>query len=178
MRMKAVFLDRDATVNVGVPKYERVDSVDKVELLPNTLQALKQLAKLDYKVFFVTNQAGLAEGVISEADFEAINNKVLGLIEPSGINITKTYLCPHGFDEACECRKPKPKLILDAAQEFDIDLASSYMVGDRPTDVEAGFSAGTQTILVMTGKQSASSDKADYVAEDLLEAVRYIAKNQ
>ena len=76
--MKAIFLDRDGTVNVGVPIYERVDSLDKVQLLPNTLEALKLLAKLDYGVFFITNQAGLAEGLITPEQFNEINNKVLG----------------------------------------------------------------------------------------------------
>lgn len=175
--MKAVFLDRDATINVGVPKYERVDSLDKVELLPNTLEALKLLATLDFVVFFVTNQGGIGEGLISLDEFAEINSRVLDLISPSGVKITKTYLCPHGYNDDCECRKPKPKLLLDAAKEFDIDLKSSYMIGDRPTDVQTGLNAGTKTILVMTGHKNAAHDNANYVATDLLEAVRYIAKN-
>jgi D-glycero-D-manno-heptose 1,7-bisphosphate phosphatase len=77
--MKAVFLDRDGTINAGIPKYERVDSVDKVEILPNVIEALRLLASLDYKVFFVTNQAGLAEGLITQAQFDEINGKV-GLV--------------------------------------------------------------------------------------------------
>jgi histidinol-phosphate phosphatase family protein len=175
--MKAVFLDRDATINVGVPKYERVDSLDKVELLPKSIEALRLLASLDYKVIIVTNQAGIAEGRISIDEFNAINDKVLDLIKPSGIIITKIYVCPHGFDEGCECRKPKPKLIFDAAKEFDIDLKSSYMIGDRPTDVQTGLNAGTKTILVMTGHKTAAHDQANHVAADLLEAVKYITKN-
>ena len=175
--MKAVFLDRDATINVGVPKYERVDSLDKVELLPQTLQALRLLATMEFKVFFVTNQGGIGEGLIGMAEFKAINNKVLDLISPSGVKITKTYLCPHGYDDDCACRKPKPKLLLDAANEFDIDLRSSYMIGDRPTDVQTGLNAGTKTILVMTGHKTAVHDQANYIAADLFEAVKYIAKN-
>jgi D-glycero-D-manno-heptose 1,7-bisphosphate phosphatase len=131
--MKAIFLDRDGTINIGTPTYERVDSLDKVELLPHTLDALKLLSTLDYKVFFVTNQAGLAEGLISEAQFNEINDAILRLIEPSGIAIEKTFVCPHGENSPCDCRKPKPGLLLQAAREYDIDLGASWMIGDRPS---------------------------------------------
>ncbi len=174
--MRAVFLDRDGTVTVGVPKYERVDSIDKVELLPNTLTALELLATLDFGVFFVTNQAGLAEGLITEADFNTINNKALELIAPSGIHIIKTYVCPHGEQDNCECRKPKPKLLLDAAKEYGIDLSQSYMIGDRHSDVMTGVNAGTKTIFVKTGSISEDFDQATYNAPSLLEAVEYIAR--
>src|SRR5580698_1123352 len=134
-RMKAVFLDRDGTINVGVPIHERVDSIDKLELLPTVIEALSKLASLDFGVFLVTNQAGISEGLITEAGFDTINNKLLEMITPSGIKIIKTYHCPHGENSTCECRKPKPKLILDAAKEYAIDLKNSWMIGDRPTDV-------------------------------------------
>jgi len=178
MGMQAVFLDRDGTVDVGVPKYERVDSLDKVELLPNVLEALQQLAKLSYTVFFITNQAGLAEGLITVEEFEEINNKVLELIAPSGITITKTYLCPHSEHDNCDCRKPKPKLLLDAAAEYNIDLSQSWMIGDRPSDVMTGANAGTRTILVKTGVPTVESDQATFTAPSLLEAVEYIANHQ
>lgn len=171
---KAIFLDRDGTINAGIPKYERVDSPDKVELLPRTLEGLSRLATMDYMFFFVTNQAGLAEGLISQADFDAINNRVLELIRPSGIVITQTYVCPHGEHDNCECRKPKPKLLHDAEKEHDIDLAKSWMIGDRLTDVLTGINGGTKTILVQTGSLM-DAPEADFVAVDLLEAAEYIA---
>lgn len=175
--MKAVFLDRDGTINFGTPKYERVDSPNKVELLPNTLEALRLLYQLDYQIFLVTNQAGLAEGLISEKDFKDINNKVLELIRPSGISIVETYVCPHGEADNCDCRKPKPKLLLDAAKEHGINLKESWMIGDRPTDVLTGLNAGTKTILVKTGVPTVESPEATYTAPTLLEAVQYIQAN-
>lgn len=175
MSHNAVFLDRDGTVTVGTPTYERVDSIDKVELLPSTMAALQLLAGLDFEVFIVTNQAGLAEGLISWDDFDEINNKILSLVAPSGITILKTYVCPHGDHSTCECRKPKPKLLFDAAKEYDIDLAQSWMIGDRPTDVTAGVSAGTRTILVQSGVPTVESDQATATLPSLLEAVQYIA---
>jgi D-glycero-D-manno-heptose 1,7-bisphosphate phosphatase len=174
--MKAVFLDRDGTINVGVPKYERVSSLDKVELLPNTIEALKLLATIDYGVFFITNQAGLSEKLITLQQFWEINNKVLELITPSGVKILKTYLCPHGESEDCECRKPKPKLLFDAAKEFDVELAHSWMIGDRPSDVMTGVNAGTKAILVKTGVPTVESELADFTAPSLLEAIQYIAQ--
>lgn len=175
IHMRAVFLDRDGTVNVGTPTHERVDSVEKVELLPNTLAALKLLSKLNYYVFFVTNQAGLAEGLITEAKFDAINEKVLKLIEPSGIKIEKTFVCPHGEDSNCECRKPKPGLLISAAREYEIDLSQSWMIGDRTSDVMTGVNAGTKTILVKTGVPTVESAEATKTYPSLLEAVEYIS---
>lgn len=176
--MKAVFLDRDGTVTVGTPTYERVDSVDKVELLPKSIDALRLLSRLNYLVFFVTNQAGLAEGLISEEQFDEINNKVLHLIEPSGLKIEKTYVCPHGEDSDCNCRKPKPGLLTNAAIGYEIDLSQSWMIGDRPTDVYTGVNAGTKTILVRTGVPTVESHEASKTFPSLLEAVEYIAEQE
>lgn len=172
--MKAIFLDRDGTINAGVPKYERVDSIAKVELLTNTLEGLALLANIDYQFFFVTNQAGLAEGLITCADFDEINNEVLRQIKQSDITITETLVCPHGIGSTCECQKPKPKLLQDAALKYGIDLTNSWMIGDRLTDVQTGINAGTQTILVQTGAIT-EAPQATYVAKDLLEAAQYIA---
>lgn len=175
--MKAVFLDRDGTVNVGVPTYERVSSLDKVQLLPNSLEALTKLAELDYLVFFITNQAGLAEGIISIEDFHEINNEILKQIEPSGVKITQTYYCPHDTDD-CDCRKPKPGMLLQASREWGIDLTQSYMIGDRGSDVMTGVNAGAKGILVKTGVPTVESDKAVFTAPSLLEAVGYIAQQE
>lgn len=173
--MKAIFLDRDGTIDYGIPRYERVDSVEKVELIPNVIEALKLMAGLDYMFFLVTNQAGIEEGLITEEEFWRINDRALELIAPSGIKITKTFLCPHREGSDCECRKPKPKMLLDAAKEFGIDLGQSWMLGDRETDVLTGKNAGTRTILVETGGKVGEPTAADYVASDLLEAARQIA---
>ncbi len=175
--MKAIFLDRDGTVIVDPPDF-RVNSVAELELLPNSIEALKLLAGLDFGVFFVTNQAGIAEGLITKEDFGIINSKLLEMIAPSGVRVLKTYFCPHAGHDNCDCRKPKPKMIFDAAEEFDIDLKNSYTVGDRETDIQTGINAGTKTILVETGIKPVESSAADFVAPDLLAAARYIAKHQ
>jgi len=172
--MKAVFLDRDGTINVGIPKYDRVDSVEKVELLPGVMEGLSMLATLDYGVFLVTNQLGLAEGLINREEFDAINARTLELIAPSGIKILETYVCPHGTGSDCTCQKPKPGMLLDAARKYDINLAESWMVGDRLTDVQTGNNAGTKTVLVLSGAQ-VTAPEATYTAPSFLDAANYIA---
>jgi D-glycero-D-manno-heptose 1,7-bisphosphate phosphatase len=101
--------------------------------------------------------------------------KVLELVAPSGVTVIKAYVCPHGEADSCDCRKPKPKLLLDAAKEYGIDLAESWMVGDRVTDVMTGVNAGTKTILVKSGVDSVESEAADFTAPTLLEAIQHIA---
>ena len=141
--MKAVFLDRDGTVILDPPD-ERVDKIEKIELFPDTLEALQQLAAMDFSTFFITNQAGIAEGRISEAEFQIINNEILNRLQPSSLTILETYMCPHGPNDNCECRKPRPTMLLKAAERFNIDLSRSYMIRDRQSDIMAGVNAGTK----------------------------------
>lgn len=171
--MKAVFLDRDGTLIVDPPDL-RVDSIEKIELIPETLEALKELAKLDFMVFIITNQAGIAEGRMTKQQFEVINAKILERLSPSGVKIVQTYACPHSQEDHCVCRKPQPTMLQWAAEDFAIDLAASWMVGDRQTDVMAGKNAGTRTILVLTGNTQGESAEADFTAPTILEAIEYI----
>jgi len=174
--MKAVFLDRDGTIIVDPPD-ERVDSASKITLFPDTIEALRLLARLDYGVFLITNQAGIAEGRISKKDFGLINHAVLQELAPSGVHIIRTYVCPHSPADNCGCRKPHPTLLLQAAREFNIDLVHSWMVGDRQSDVMAGVNAGTKTILVKTANIPATVPEATYTAPHLLDAIHYIETN-
>ncbi len=172
--MRAVFLDRDGTLVVDPPDL-RVDSIDKLKLLPTTLTALTKLAELDYGVFLVSNQAGIGEGRITFAEFQTIENAFLAMVAPTGIKITKTYICPHVPEDNCVCRKPKPFMLQQAAKEFAIDLGSSYMIGDRESDIMSGVNAGTKTILVQTGNEPVVSAEATATVPTILEAVQYIA---
>jgi D-glycero-D-manno-heptose 1,7-bisphosphate phosphatase len=172
--MRVVFLDRDGTI-IADPPDERVDTVEKIQLFPQTIEALKLLASLDYGVIIITNQAGIAEGRITEADFQRINTKVLETLQPSGINVLKTYVCPHSPEDNCDCRKPKPTMLLEAAKDFDIDLANSWIIGDHESDIKAGLGAGAKAILVKTANKPEDSEDATYTATNLLEAIKYIA---
>lgn len=171
--MKVVLMDRDGTVIVEPPG-ERVDTVEKIQLFPDTIEALKYLAEHDYALILVTNQSGIAEGLMSEADFEHINAEVIKRFTLSGIKVLKTYMSPHGTNEVNEWRKPGPGMLQAAAKEFGLDLKNTWMVGDRASDVIAGVNAGTKTILVKTALKSVKSPEATYTAPNLLDAAKHI----
>ncbi len=171
--MKIILLDRDGTVVVDPPD-ERVDSLDKVTFFPDVPQALKLLSDNDYGVIFVTNQAGIAEGRMTEEEAWKINRKVIRLLKPSGVQILKTYMCPHIPKDRCICRKPHPTMIQWATEDFDFEPSDVYFIGDRTTDVMAGKSAGTKTIQVETGNGNLRAENADHIAPTLLDAVKYV----
>lgn len=170
--MKVILFDRDGTV-IRDPADERVDTEEKIELFPDTIEALKYLADHDYAIILITNQAGISEDRINTDDFERINTKVIEMLTPSGVKILKTFMCPHGPEDNCDCRKPKPTMLLEAIKEFDLNPSELYMVGDRESDINAGINAGTKTILVQTANVHVVADQATYTAPNLLDAVIY-----
>ena len=174
--MKIVLLDRDGTVIVDPPD-KRVDREEKIKLFPDSIEALKYLADNNFEVIFITNQAGIAEGRLNTEDFHRIHNKVLEMLSPSGVKVLKTYMCPHGPEDNCECRKPKPTMILEAVKEFNLDPKNVYIVGDRLSDINAGINAGVKTILVKTASEAVVAEQANHTAPTLLDAVKYVVSH-
>ena len=177
--MKVVFLDRDGTVIVDPEDY-RVKSVADIKLFPDTIEALKYLADNDFSVIFVTNQAGIGEGLITEDKFWEIQAEVLKRLEPSGVNILKTYLNGEAAGpNSSEWRKPGPKMLLQAVEDFDLEVNKIYMIGDSKTDIQAAIRADCKGgILVKTAtNQVVESGEAIYTANNLLEAVKYVVAN-
>ena len=175
--MKIVLMDRDGTLTVP-PEDRRVSSPEQVELFPDVIEALKLLAEQDYKIIVITNQSGIAEGRFTQEEYEKINHRFLELLAPSGIEALKVYTCPHRRADNCNCRKPKPAMIMQAANEFTFNPKDCYMVGDRQDDIDIGKNAGTKTILVKTGDFPVSGNDATFVADDLLSAVKYIVSSE
>lgn len=177
--MKVVLLDRDGTVIVDPPDL-RVDTVEKIELFPDSIEALKCLADNDFAIVFVTNQAGIEEGRLTEDEFWHIHSEVLRQLEPSGVKVLKTYMNGEkSKPDATEWRKPGPKMLLQAAEDLDIDLSQVYMVGDNQSDITAGIRAGCKggvLVKTATGVDVVSPD-AVYAAQNLTEAVTYIVAN-
>jgi D-glycero-D-manno-heptose 1,7-bisphosphate phosphatase len=171
--LKVVFSDRDGTLTLP-PSDRRVDSPEKLELYPDTLDALGHLAAHDFAIIIVTNQTGIAEGRMSRDTYADIEERLLELLEPSGAQVLKTYTCPHSRADGCACRKPKPAMLLEAASEFGVTLEDSYMIGDRRDDIELGISAGVRPILVETGTQVDDTSGAIFVAATLMDAAKYI----
>ena len=150
---RALFLDRDGTiiVDVGYPR-----DPAKVALLPGAAEALAALAPL-VALVIVSNQSGLARGVIAPAEAAAVHARVAELLAAAGAPLAGAWYCPHGPDDRCACRKPAPGLLLEAAAALDLDLAASVIVGDKPSDVAAGHAAGCRAALLFAGADAPPS---------------------
>lgn len=146
----AVFLDRDGVINENRDNY--ILSWADVEFLPGVFESLRQLADSDFVVVMVTNQSAVGRGLVTLEAVVAINDGIVARVGQENGRIDRSYICPHRPDEDCQCRKPRPGMLLRAAQELGIDLRRSYLIGDAVTDVEAALRAGCVPILVLTGR--------------------------
>jgi D-glycero-D-manno-heptose 1,7-bisphosphate phosphatase len=146
----AIFLDRDGVIIENRSDYVR--TWEDVVFIPGALTALADVASTGFAIVVVTNQAGVGRGLISETVAQSINESVCQEIVRTGGRIDGVYLCPHTGDDNCDCRKPKPGMLLQAAREHDIDLTQSWMIGDALTDLQAGKAAGARPLLVLTGR--------------------------
>jgi D-glycero-D-manno-heptose 1,7-bisphosphate phosphatase len=149
---KAVFLDRDETLNPDSGYISDPDLFALYRWVPTELLLLKQA---DFMLILVSNQSGIGRGKVTHDQLIAIHQKLNRLLyEEAGIGIDDFSICPHTPDDECDCRKPKPKLLLDAAERNDIDLSASFMIGDRESDYEAGIAAGVrQSFLIVPGDE-------------------------
>ena len=141
MSRRALFLDRDGTliVDVGYPRDPAL-----VQLLPGAAEALRRRTE---PLVIVSNQSGIGRGLITPAEAAAVHARVLEMFAAEGVAFAASYFCPHVPDDHCICRKPKPGLLEQAARELDLDLAASTIIGDKPSDVEAGAAVGARGIL-------------------------------
>lgn len=145
MSRPAAFIDRDGTINVQPPEHQYLGSVEELEILPGTMEGLRALADCGFVLAIASNQRGVGRGLISMDDVDAIDAEIRRLAAEAGAEIAGSYYCPHLNDDDCDCRKPRPGLLLRAAEELDLDLSASWMVGDSATDIEAGAAAGCRT---------------------------------
>ena len=189
----AVFLDRDGTINEEVGY---LDSLDKFKVIPGAYEAIRLINESGMKAVVISNQAGVARGFFTE-DFVKITHEHLQTeLRQKGAFIDNFYYCPHHptegiapYRQVCNCRKPASGMLLQAAHDFNIDLTRSYLVGDRFNDIEAGKKIGVRGILVKTGfgqsllqddgpDEATPENKPDFIAADILEAVRWILKDR
>jgi histidinol-phosphate phosphatase family protein len=156
MARPALFLDRDGTiiVDVGYPR-----DPDRVQLLPGAAEALRSLAARAALVI-VSNQSGLARGRFTRAEADAVHARVVELLAAAGVTLAGAHYCWHGPDDGCCCRKPAPGLLLAAADALDLDLAASMVVGDKPSDVEAGRAAGCAHGLLFAAADAPAEARA------------------
>ena len=151
--------------------------MDQIELLPGAVEGLRLLQEAGFGLIVITNQSGIGRGLLTLDTLAAIHTEIQTGLERHGVRLSAIYFCPHTPADGCDCRKPKPLMAQRAAADFGFDLRESVMIGDKPADIEFGKNCGAGTILVRTGygrETEAAGTQADFVAEDLMDAARYL----
>jgi D,D-heptose 1,7-bisphosphate phosphatase len=183
MSNRAIFLDRDGTLNLDPGYLGNPKDLKLFSDTGNVLAALKN--NYHFKLIVISNQSGVARGLITEEDVISVNEELNRRLLDFNVQIDAFYFCSFHPDfnneEDCICRKPSPKMIFDSAKDFNIDLSKSYLIGDSVSDIQAGISADLKTILVKTGSGAESisilqkeNNFPNFVAENLTEACKFI----
>lgn len=181
---KAVFLDRDGTLIKDIPYLKDPKGV---AIIGRALPALRMLQDQGYKLIIITNQSGIGRGLITEEEYEKVEERLDEILQTNNITLTATYYSPYHPEKAkgeylqdSDCRKPKPGMILKGMKDHDIDPKNAVMIGDKISDIEAGHNAGIKSILVRTGegksalqeyKANPKKKKPEFIAEDFFDAV-------
>lgn len=145
---KIIFLDRDGVINKRPPKADYVKSWEEFEFLPGSIEAIRLLNHLGYKIFIISNQSGIARGKLTKKELNNIHKNMAKQLKNNGAKIDGIYYCPHDWDKGCPCRKPKPGLLYAASKDHFIDLTKALFIGDDKRDKQAGEAANCKTILV------------------------------
>jgi histidinol-phosphate phosphatase family protein len=173
-RNVAVFCDRDGVINpdVGYPH-----TIEDAVLFPDVVPAFREMQQAGYLILVVANQSGIARGFYSRADVRRFNRALCTELQSAGVRIGPQdfYFCPHSANSACECRKPKPGLLLQVAKQWNLDLARCFCVGDKESDVQAGRNAGTFAILLDRNGR-AKQTAARLVCSSLIEVATFISQ--
>lgn len=186
---RAVFFDRDGTINEEVGY---IKDLANLKLIKGAAVAIENLRKEGFLAILITNQSGPARDYYPESWVNTLNNTVQSLLEAEGTKLDEIYYCSHlpdgivpEYTKDCDCRKPNTALFLRAKEKFDIDLENSFMIGDKATDVEAGHNAGCKSVLLKTGYGTQVLEgkyqnlpDADYIADDIVDASRWILENK
>ena len=148
--MKLVILDRDGTINHDSDHY--IKSLEEWRPIRGSLEAIAKLTQAGYRIVVATNQSGIARGLFSTRTLFDIHDGLQRAAVQAGGRIDAFFFCPHKADDACQCRKPQPGMLLEVARRFNVALGDTYMVGDALRDVQAAAAAGARPVLVLTGK--------------------------
>jgi len=149
---KVVILDRDGVINKKAPKADYIKTWDEFEFLPESVDALRLLKDSGYEVYIASNQPGIARGVMTSENLDEINRNMEEELKKNGVEINGIYQCLHGWDDGCDCRKPKPGLLYEAAFTNNFDLTKAVFIGDDERDLQAGEAAGCPTVLIKSGR--------------------------
>lgn len=168
----AAFLDRDGTICAHVPY---LDDPQDLQLLPTAAAAVRSLNEAGVPVIVVTNQSGIGRGYFSRRTLDRINARLVSDLADRGAHVDDLYYCPHRPDDGCDCRKPEPGMLRQAATDHDLELAASTVVGDRASDLTAGRRVGAQTVLFPSPETDEPANvTADHTVDSLREAARIV----
>jgi len=180
MGNRAVFIDRDGTINVN---FEYLDDPDNLMMYPTVAEGIKRLKDEGFNIIVITNQSGIARGYFSVETLAKIHQKMKNDLLKKGADVDAIYYCPHHPDENCDCRKPKTGLLKKAIKDFNIDVEKSYFIGDRMLDIEAGYNINCKTILIPEDKEKVDQERKesniepDYICDNFISGVIWISKN-
>lgn len=180
--MKVIFLDRDGVINEFPGNGKYVTKIKEFHFIPGSIEAIKKLTDQDYKIFIISNQAGVGKGVFSKAKLESINNHMLKYVTKAGGKIKRSFYCTHKSDAGCDCRKPQ---IGNLKRAFSLVKGSirsakkTFFVGDTEADIRTGYNAGCRTIFVLSGREDRRymrkwEVKPDFIVKNLKKAVEVI----
>ena len=173
MSKNIIFLDRDGVINKEINYLHKIEDF---EFIDGIFDACLHFQDLGYKIIIITNQSGIFRGYYSEIDYQLMTEWMLNQFENKGIKILDTFYCPHGPNSTCECRKPKPGMLLEATIKNNINLENSWMIGDKELDIEAAEAAGIHnTILVRSGyKIDEFISKATFFLDSIQQSIKVI----
>ena len=172
MAIKTIFLDRDGVINKEVNYLHKIDDF---EFIGGIFDACLHFQSLSYKIIIITNQSGISRGYYTENDYQKVTQWMLGQFKQKNINILDVFHCPHGPNSTCDCRKPNPGMFIEAKAKHNIDMAQSWMIGDKEIDVIAANSAGIDNaILVRSGHKIHESNSDAKIILDSIQQVKQI----
>jgi D-glycero-D-manno-heptose 1,7-bisphosphate phosphatase len=172
---RAIFLDRDGVINRKAPEGQYITAWEQMEFLPGVAEALGELKQGGFLLIVVTNQSAISRKKLPVGILESIHQRMVRWLGREGATIDAVYYCPHEPNTDCQCRKPRPKMLLQAAEEHHIDLSRSWMVGDAASDIEAGRAAGCRTVWLRPPDfDGQSPPPADFSTDSLQAAARWI----
>ena len=173
MSKKVIFLDRDGVINTEVGYLHRIEDF---EFINGVFESCDSFTSIGYEIIIITNQSGISRGYYSLEDFYKVNNWMLSQFSLNKINILDVYFCPHGTEDNCNCRKPKPGMLIAAKEKHNINMEQSWIIGDKEADIQAAHQAGiSNTILVRTGhKIDETSSKSNYILDSIVDSTDVI----
>jgi len=177
---KALFLDRDGVINID---HGYTYKISDLNLLDGVVEGLQAISHLDYKIFIITNQSGIARGLFGIDDLHFFMDHLLKILAKNDINVSDYFFCPHhqegtinSYTKKCSCRKPEPGMLHDAQEKYNLDLSQSILIGDKETDILAGKNAGVPYNILISNSILPISSMASYSAKDLIQAAKIIKR--